>query len=121
MPALLVYLDGATIRAIDRVSSKRKRSAFIRAAIRRAIRDAEYERMRCAYVLRMLSGRIQRSRPMTGLMLRSISEAVGHLVSAVRRWSRRTGSESPRDTARSKARHRMWRERRRSAARRLLH
>ena len=49
MPALLVHLDEPTIRALEKISAKRKRSEFIRSAIKRAIRDAEYERMRRAY------------------------------------------------------------------------
>jgi predicted transcriptional regulator len=52
MPALLVHLDDATIRALEKIAAKRKRSEFIRSAIKRAIRDAEYERMRRAYAER---------------------------------------------------------------------
>ncbi len=49
MRALLVHLDETTIRDLERVTAKRKRSEFIRSAIKRAIREAEYERMRQAY------------------------------------------------------------------------
>lgn len=51
MKALLVQLDEATHRALERVApaSQRRRSQFIRDAIRRALRDAEYARMRAAY------------------------------------------------------------------------
>ena len=49
MPALLVQLDVATSRALEKIAAKRKRSEFIRSAIKRAIREADYERMRRAY------------------------------------------------------------------------
>jgi len=52
MKALLVHLDEATYRALSRVvpPSSRRRSQFIREAVRRAVREAEYARMRQAYL-----------------------------------------------------------------------
>ena len=52
MKALLVQVDEATYRALDRVAppSSRRRSHFVREAIRRAVREAEYARMRQAYL-----------------------------------------------------------------------
>jgi len=43
--------DEPTYRAVNRLASprKRRRSQFIREAIRRAIREAEYAAMRAAY------------------------------------------------------------------------
>ena len=51
MKSLLVQLDDPTYRALERVapSAERKRSDFIRRAIRQAIMDAEEERTRQAY------------------------------------------------------------------------
>jgi predicted transcriptional regulator len=51
MKALLIQLDEGTHRALDRVAppSSRRRSQFVREAIRRAVREAEYARMREAY------------------------------------------------------------------------
>ncbi len=52
MKALLVQLDEATHRALSRLAppSSRRRSQFIREAVRRAVRGAEYARMREAYL-----------------------------------------------------------------------
>lgn len=52
MKALLVQLDDQTLEALNRVAvpDKRKRSEFIRQAIRQAIRRAEYHAMRQAYL-----------------------------------------------------------------------
>jgi metal-responsive CopG/Arc/MetJ family transcriptional regulator len=51
MKALLIQLDEQTLNALDRVAEpgKRRRSEFIRQAIRRAVRQAEYRAMREAY------------------------------------------------------------------------
>ncbi len=51
MKSLLVQLDDATARALDRISPprRRQRSEFVRSAIRQAIRRAEFEAMKKAY------------------------------------------------------------------------
>ena len=50
MKPLLVQLDEQTLVALNRVArDKRKRSVFVRQAIRKAIRQAEYRAMRDAY------------------------------------------------------------------------
>jgi metal-responsive CopG/Arc/MetJ family transcriptional regulator len=51
MKALLIQLDEPTLKALNRVASpgKRKRSEFVRQAIRKAIRQAEFQAMREAY------------------------------------------------------------------------
>ena len=51
MKSLLVQLDDATARSLDRISPprRRQRSEFIRTAIRQAIRKAEFEAMKKAY------------------------------------------------------------------------
>jgi metal-responsive CopG/Arc/MetJ family transcriptional regulator len=51
MKALLIQLDEPTLVALNRVAApgKRKRSEFVRQAIRQAIRQAEYRGMRDAY------------------------------------------------------------------------
>jgi metal-responsive CopG/Arc/MetJ family transcriptional regulator len=50
MKRLLIRVDEATIGALNRVAAgKRKRAEFIRQAIRKAIRQAEYQAMRIAY------------------------------------------------------------------------
>jgi metal-responsive CopG/Arc/MetJ family transcriptional regulator len=51
MKSLLIQMDEQTLAALNRVAepAKRKRSEFIRQAIRRAIRQAEYRSMREAY------------------------------------------------------------------------
>ena len=52
MKSLLVQIDDPTFRALSQVAppKKRMRSEFIRAAIRKAIWQAEEERMRLAYL-----------------------------------------------------------------------
>ena len=52
MKPLLVQLDEPTYRALNRIAppAKRRRSQFIREAIRKAVRQAEYERIRLAYL-----------------------------------------------------------------------
>ncbi|MBI5083137.1 MAG: hypothetical protein HZB13_00860 [Acidobacteria bacterium] len=51
MKQILVQLDDQTLQALDAVapSASRKRSEFIRQAVRKAIREAEYAAMREAY------------------------------------------------------------------------
>jgi metal-responsive CopG/Arc/MetJ family transcriptional regulator len=49
MKALLVQLDEQTLVALNRVAAPRKRSEFVREAIRKAVRRAEYRAMRDAY------------------------------------------------------------------------
>ena len=51
MKSLLIQLDEQTLLALNRVAApgKRKRSEFIRQAIRKAVRNAEYRAMRDAY------------------------------------------------------------------------
>jgi metal-responsive CopG/Arc/MetJ family transcriptional regulator len=51
MKALLIHVDEPTLEALNRIATPngRKRSEFIRQAIRKAVRQAEYARMREAY------------------------------------------------------------------------
>ncbi len=51
MHSLLVQLDEATYRSLSRLAppASRRRAQFIREAIRKAIREAEYARIRRAY------------------------------------------------------------------------
>jgi metal-responsive CopG/Arc/MetJ family transcriptional regulator len=51
MKPLLIQLDEQTLNALNRVAvpGKRQRSEFIRRAIRKAVRQAEYRAMRDAY------------------------------------------------------------------------
>ncbi len=51
MKSLLIQVDDQTLAALNRVAEpgKRKRSEFVRQAIRNAIREAEYRAMREAY------------------------------------------------------------------------
>jgi predicted transcriptional regulator len=51
MPSILVQLDDATFKALDRIAppAKRKRTQFIRDAVKTAIRKQEYAQMRQAY------------------------------------------------------------------------
>lgn len=51
MKSLLIRLDEPTLAALDRVAApgKRQRSEFVRNAIRKAVRQAEYREMREAY------------------------------------------------------------------------
>lgn len=51
MKPLLIQLDEQTLSALNRIAApgKRKRSEFIRQAIRKAVRQAEYKAMREAY------------------------------------------------------------------------
>ena len=52
MKSLLVQIDEATFRSLNRVAptAKRQRAEFVRTAIRKAIREAEEEHMRKAYL-----------------------------------------------------------------------
>lgn len=52
MQSLLVQLDDATLNALNRIAAKRKRAEFVRAAIRKAIREAEEMRTKLAYLQR---------------------------------------------------------------------
>ncbi|HEY6345383.1 MAG TPA: hypothetical protein VIY49_28135 [Bryobacteraceae bacterium] len=47
----MIQIDAATLRALNRVAptAQRKRAEFVRAAIRKAILEAEEERTRLAY------------------------------------------------------------------------
>ena len=51
MKPLLIQLDEPTLAALNRIAApgNRKRSEFVRRAIRDAIRQAEYQAMRDAY------------------------------------------------------------------------
>jgi hypothetical protein len=49
MPFVCVSLTDATCRAVDSLAGKRGREEFIRLAVSRAIREAEYDRVRAAY------------------------------------------------------------------------
>ena len=51
MRSVLIQLDEVTLRALNRVAParKRQRSEFIREAIRKAVREAEYAAIREAY------------------------------------------------------------------------
>ena len=51
MPSILVQLDDATYKALNQMApaAKRKRTEFIRAALKEAIRKREYAGMREAY------------------------------------------------------------------------
>lgn len=52
MKPILITLDEPTYRALEQVApaAKRKRAQFIRVAIRKAILDLEYERIRLSYL-----------------------------------------------------------------------
>lgn len=54
MKSILVQLDESTYRALNQVApaAKRRQSQFIREAIRKAVREAEYARVRMAYEAR---------------------------------------------------------------------
>ena len=51
MPSILIQLDDATYRALNQIApaAKRKRTEFIRQAVKEAIRRQEYARIREAY------------------------------------------------------------------------
>lgn len=52
MPSILIQLDEATARALNAAATaaNRKRAEFVRAAIKRAIRDEEFARIRAGYL-----------------------------------------------------------------------
>ena len=52
MKSFLVQLDDPTYQALNRVAptTKRKRAEFVRAAIRKALRESAEERTRLAYL-----------------------------------------------------------------------
>lgn len=52
MPSILIQLDEATYKALNKVApaAQRKRTEFVRQAVREAIRRAEFARMREAYL-----------------------------------------------------------------------
>ena len=52
MKPILIQLDEPTYRALENVApaAKRRRAEFLRRAIRKAIRDEEYARIRLAYL-----------------------------------------------------------------------
>lgn len=54
MRTLLIRLDDATYRALNRIApaARRRRSQFIRDALRKAIFQAELDAMRAAYLAR---------------------------------------------------------------------
>ena len=51
MPSILIELDEATLRALDRVApaARRKRTQFVRDAVKAAIRKQEFAAIREAY------------------------------------------------------------------------
>ncbi len=49
MKSLLIQLDDATYRSLTQLAPPRKRTQFIRDAVKKAILQAEYSRMREAY------------------------------------------------------------------------
>ncbi|HEY9141628.1 MAG TPA: ribbon-helix-helix protein, CopG family [Bryobacteraceae bacterium] len=53
MPSVLIQLDDATAKKLERIAParKRKRAEFIREAVKEAIRNHEFARMREAYRL----------------------------------------------------------------------
>ena len=52
MTSLLIQIDQPTLRALNRIApaAKRQRAEFVRAAIRKAIRESEEARTRLAYL-----------------------------------------------------------------------
>lgn len=51
MPSILIQLDQATYKALNQIApaAKRKRTEFVRQAVKEAIRKAEFSRIREAY------------------------------------------------------------------------
>ena len=51
MPSILIQIDDATLKSLERVApaAKRQRAEFIRRAVKEAIRRREYEQIREAY------------------------------------------------------------------------
>jgi predicted transcriptional regulator len=58
MPSILISLDEETYRALNQIApaAKRRRTEFIRQAVKDAIRKQEYARMREAYLKQPDSG-----------------------------------------------------------------
>jgi metal-responsive CopG/Arc/MetJ family transcriptional regulator len=58
MKSILIQIEEPTLDALNRVApaSKRQRAAFVRAAIQKAIMEAEEERTRLAYMKQPDSG-----------------------------------------------------------------
>lgn len=54
MKSVLIELDDPTYKALNHIApaAKRQRAQFIRNAVRKAIREAEYEQIRKAYLAR---------------------------------------------------------------------
>jgi predicted transcriptional regulator len=52
MPSILIQLDDATLKSLDKIApaAKRQRAEFIRQAVKEAIRRLEYEQIREAYI-----------------------------------------------------------------------
>jgi predicted transcriptional regulator len=52
MASILIQLDDATLKSLDRIApaAKRQRAEFIRRAVKDAIRKSEYEQIREAYL-----------------------------------------------------------------------
>jgi len=52
MPSILIQIDEATLRSLNKFApvAKRQRAEFIRRAVREAIRRQEYEQIREAYI-----------------------------------------------------------------------
>jgi predicted transcriptional regulator len=52
MASILIQLDDATLKSLDRIApaAKRQRAEFIRQAVKEAIRKREYEQIREAYL-----------------------------------------------------------------------
>ncbi len=52
MPSVLIQLDDATLKSLDKIApaAKRQRAEFIRQAVKEAIRRQEYDQIRAAYL-----------------------------------------------------------------------
>ena len=52
MASILIQLDDATLKSLDRIApaAKRQRAEFVRQAVKEAIRKREYEQIREAYL-----------------------------------------------------------------------
>jgi len=52
MPSILILLDDATLRSLNRIAkaAKLRREEFVRQAVKEAIRRQEYEQIREAYL-----------------------------------------------------------------------
>jgi predicted transcriptional regulator len=52
MPSILIQIDEATLRSLNKIApaAKRQRAEFIRRAVKEAIRRQEYEQIREAYL-----------------------------------------------------------------------